>query len=148
MDASPPLRSTITQQPALRLITVKAPSFPEGISAAWQDIEAKRSIKGRKSYGLICRTETGMEYHAGLVSDGELEERVTGLPVMEVAGGPCARIKLENWSQKKDQIGPAFAQMAAEHEVDPSRPAMEFYRSFAELHLLLPVKGNAAAGGK
>lgn len=144
------MKSTIIQQPPLRLITVKAPSFPEGISASWQEIESKRSIKGRKSYGLICTTETGMEYHAGLVSDGELEERVTGLLVIEVAGGPCARIKLENWNQKKDQIGPSFAQMAAEHEVDPSRPAMEFYRSFSELHLLLPVRGKtkAPAGGK
>jgi hypothetical protein len=30
--------------------------------------------------------------------------------------------------------------MAAEHEADPTRPALEFYRSFTELHLLLPVK--------
>lgn len=139
----PPMKYTIIQQPPLRLITVKAPSFPDGISAAWQEIELKRSIKGRKSYGLICSTDAGMEYHAGLVSDGELEERVTGLPVIEVPGGPCARIKLENWNPKKDQIGPSFAQMAAEHEVDPSRPAMEFYRSLSELHLLLPVKAKS-----
>lgn len=96
-------------------------------------------MKGRKAYGLIYTTEAGIEYHAGLVSDGELEERVTGLPVIEVPGGPCARIKLENWRQQTEQIGGLFAQMAAEHEVDPSRPAMEFYRGFTELHLLLPV---------
>ncbi|MHB1079057.1 MAG: hypothetical protein ACYC67_06625 [Prosthecobacter sp.] len=135
------MTSSIIQQPPLRLITVKSRTFPDGIRAAWQEIESKRAMKGRKSYGLICRTESGMEYFAGLVSDGELEERMTGLPVMEVAGGPCARIKLENWRSKLDQIGGLFAQMAEEHEVDPSRPAMEFYRGFAELHLLLPVKG-------
>jgi DNA gyrase inhibitor GyrI len=101
-------------------------------------------MKGRKAYGLICTTVGGMEYYAGLVWDGELEERVTGLPVIEVPGGPCARIKLENWKSKLDEIGALFAQMAEEHEVDPSRPAMEFYRGFAELHLLLPVK---QAGG-
>jgi len=133
--------SSIIQQPPLRLITVKAQSFPDGIRGAWEEMESKRSIKGRKSYGLICTTETGMEYHAGLVSDGALEERVTGLPVVEVPGGSCARIKLENWRQKIEQIGALFAQMAEEHELDPTRPAMEFYRGFAELHLLLPVKG-------
>lgn len=85
-----------------------------------------------------------MEYYAGLVSDGELEERVTGLAVIEVRGGACARIKLENWREKTEQIGLLFAQMAAEHDVDASRLAMEFYRGFTELHLLLPVKG---AGG-
>ncbi|MCF7785403.1 MAG: hypothetical protein K9N47_04730 [Prosthecobacter sp.] len=134
------MKSTVIQQVPLRLITVKAQSFPEGIRAAWQEIELKRAIKGRKAYGLICTTEAGMEYCAGLVSDGELEERVTGLPVVEVPGGPCARIKLENWKSKLDEIGGLFVQMAAEHEVDSSRPAMEFYRGFAELHLLLPVK--------
>lgn len=130
------MKCQIIQQPPLRLITVKAKSFPEGIRGAWQEIESKRKIKGRKAYGLIFEDE----YFAGLVSDGELEERVTGLPVIEVAGGPCARIKLEDWQKNIAQIGPLFAQMAAEHEVDPSRPAMEFYRSFTELHLLLPVK--------
>jgi hypothetical protein len=130
------MKSTIIQQPPLRLITVKAKSFPEGIRASWQELETKRKIKGRKAYGLIY----GNEYFAGLVSDGELEERVTGLHVVEVPGGPWARIKVEDWNQKTGQIGPLFAQMATEHEVDLSRPSMEFYRSFTELHLLLPVK--------
>ena len=132
------MKSTIIQQPPLRLITVKAKSFPEGIRGAWQEIESRRKIKGRKAYGLIYDGE----YFAGLVSDGELEERVTGLPVIEVAGGPCARIKLEDWQKNIAEIGPLFEQMATEHEVDPSRPAMEFYRSFTELHLLLPVKNG------
>lgn len=134
------MKATIIQQPPLRLITVKAQSFPDGIKASWRAIEDKRAIKGRKAYGLIRSTEGGMEYFAGLVSEGELEERVTGLPVIEVPGGPCARIKLEDWQKKMDQIGLLFAQLAEEFEVDHSRPAMEFYRSFTELHLLLPVK--------
>ena len=91
----------IIQQPPLRLITVKAKSFPEGIRGAWQEIESKRKIKGRKAYGLIFEDE----YFAGLVSDGELEERVTGLSVVEVAGGPCARIKLEDWQKNIALIG-------------------------------------------
>jgi len=130
------MKSTIIQQPPLRLITVKAKSFPEGIRAAWQEIETKRKIKGLKAYGVIREGE----YFAGLVSDGDLEERVTGLPVIEVPGGPCARIKVEDWQSRVMEIGPLFAQMAAEHEADPTRPALEFYRSFTELHLLLPVK--------
>jgi hypothetical protein len=130
------MKSTIIQQPPLRLITVKAKSFPEGIRPAWQEIETKRKIKGRKAYGVIREGD----YFAGLASDGELEERVTGLHVLEVPGGPYARVKLEDWQSHIAEIGPLFAQMAAEHEADPTRPALEFYRSFTELHLLLPVK--------
>ncbi|MEZ5385597.1 MAG: hypothetical protein R3F13_08780 [Prosthecobacter sp.] len=131
--------STLIQQSPLRLITVKAKSFPEGIRDAWREIESKRAIKGRKAFGLIYDMPGKTEYYAGLVSDGELEERVTGLHVVEVSGGPCARIKVENWNQRTGEIGSLFEQMTAEQEVDPSRPAMEFYRSFTELHLLLPV---------
>lgn len=89
------MKSSIIQQAPLRLITVKATSFPDGIRGAWQEIESKRKIKGRKAYGLIYEDK----YFAGLVSDGELEERVTGLPVIEVIGGPCVRIKLEDWQK-------------------------------------------------
>lgn len=133
-------KAAIIQQPALRLITVKAVSFPDGIKAAWRAIEERRAMKGRKAYGLIYSSAAGMEYHAGLVSDGELEERVTGLRVIEVPAGPCARMKLMDWNQHIEQIGPLFGRMMADVAVDPSRPTMEFYRSFTELHLLVPVK--------
>ena len=134
------MKAAIIQQRALRLITVKAVSFPDGIKGAWREIESRRAIKGRKAYGLIYSSEDGMEYHAGLVSDGELEERVMGLPVIEVPAGPCARMKLMDWNGRTEQIGPMFGQMIEEVEVDPTRPAMEFYRSFTELHLLAPIK--------
>jgi hypothetical protein len=133
------MNMTQIQQPALRLITVKARSFPEGIRPAWQELEKKRVIKGRKAYGLIYAGAAGMDYYAGLVSDGEIEERVTGLPVVEVPAGPCVRVKLMDWNQHVDQIALLFGQMIAAVQVDPDRPAMEYYRSFTELHLLVPV---------
>jgi hypothetical protein len=133
------MKMTQIQQPALRLITVKASSFPDGIRPAWQELEKRRAIKGRKAYGLIYGGATGMDYYAGLVSDGEIEERVTGLPVVEVPAGPCVRVKLMGWNQHLDQVAPLFEQMIAAVQVDPGRPAMEYYRSFTELHLLVPV---------
>lgn len=131
---------TYMDQPALRLITVKASSCPAGIPAAWQDLEAQRDVKGRKSYGVICGSPEGPVYYAGLVSDGEIEERATGMPVLEVAGGPCARVKLADWQQHIPEIAPLFAQLMAQVDQDTSRPNMEFYRSATELHLLVPVK--------
>ena len=60
------MKSSVIQQPPLRLVTVKAISFPEGIRPAWHELESRRKIKGRKAYGVI----RGEEYFAGLVSDG------------------------------------------------------------------------------
>lgn len=134
------MKMTQIQQPALRLITVKASSFPDGIRPAWQELEKRRAIKSRKAYGLIYGAAAGMGYYAGLVSDGEIEERVTGLPVVEVPAGLCVRVKLMDWNQQVDQIAQLFGQMIAAVEVDPDRPAMEYHRSFTELHLLVPVR--------
>lgn len=83
-----------------------------------------------------------MEYYAGLVPDSEIEERKfesLGFTVREIPGGRCARTKLFDWSDKTDQIGPTIGAMISEHGIDPSRPQMEFYRSFSELHLLVPI---------
>ncbi|WP_395738194.1 hypothetical protein [Prosthecobacter sp.] len=137
------MTATIIQQPALRLITARSAKFPEGNRAAFRALEAHlKSLKGRKFYGLVYETETGLDYHAGLVPDNEIEERrfaALGFPITEIAAGPCARVKMLDWSSKTDQIGPSFGAMIQQHGIDPSRPQMEYYRSFTELHLLLPV---------
>lgn len=137
------MKASLIQQPALRLMTAKSASFPEGNRAAFESIEVHlRSLKGRKFCGLVYETNKGMEYLAGLVPDSEIEERkfaALGFEITEVPGGPCARMKLVDWRSKTEQIGPCFGAMIQEFGIDPSRPQMEYYRSLSELHLLLPV---------
>ena len=137
------MKATIIKQPALRLVTAKSKSFPEGNSEAFSSLESHlETLRGRRFYGLLYPSETGLEYHAGLVPKDEEEEREFvqhGFSVRDISGGSCARIKLQDWTEKTDQIGPAFASMMEIYEIDPSRPQMEFYRSLKELHLLLPV---------
>ncbi|MCD8483484.1 MAG: hypothetical protein LR015_12990 [Verrucomicrobia bacterium] len=107
------MKATIIQQPKLRLITAKSSKFPEGNQAAFADIESHlNSLKGRRFYGLVYESDDCIEYHAGLVPDNESEEQrfvELGYPIMEIDGGPCARIKLNNWTSKIDQIGSLWA---------------------------------------
>ncbi len=137
------MNATIIQQPGLRLITCKSQSFPEGNRAAFNALETPlQTLKGRKFFGLVYGHETGMDYHAGLVPANEIEEHQfaeLGYPVVSINGGPCARVKLLDWTSKTDQIGPTFGAMIKQFGIDPSRPQMEFYRSVQELHLLLPI---------
>lgn len=137
------MNATLITQPALRLITAKSAHFPEGNRDAFAALESHlKSLKGRKFYGLVYKTAEGMDYHAGLVPDNEIEERrftALGFPITEIAGGSCARMKLLDWTSKTDQIGPSFGAMIGQFGIDPSRPQMEYYRSLSELHLLLPV---------
>jgi hypothetical protein len=136
-------KSTVIQQPPLRLIVSQWKDFPEGTGEAFAELESHlATLKGRKFYGLVYETGSGMTYYAGLVPDSETEEQhfaSLGFPIREVAGGPCARRKLRNWRTKTDQIGTIMGSMIREHGIDPTRPQMEFYRSLDELHLLLPL---------
>ncbi len=143
------MHTTIINQPALRLVTARAVNFPEGTKEAFRSLERQlKSLKGRKMYGLVFEREGGMEYHAGLLPDNEIEERrlvALGFPIIEVAGGPCARAKLMDWSRHLDEIGPMIGAMIERHGIDPTRPTLEYDRSFAELHLLVPVLEPAKA---
>ena len=134
---------TLIKQPALRLITTRSLKFPEGNKAAFNALESHlKTLKGRKFYGLVYSTAAGLDYHAGLVPDNEIEERrfaALGFPITEIAPGLCARVKMLDWSTKTDQIGPTIGAMIQAHGIDPTRPQMEYYRSFTELHLLVPV---------
>lgn len=134
---------TIIEHPKLRLITARSVKFPEGNRDAFRAIESHlKTLKGRKFYGLVYKTDDGLDYYAGLVPDHENEERrfaALGFPITEIEAGPCARLKLHDWTSKTDQIGPAFGAMIEQFGIDPLRPQMEYYRSLSELHLLLPV---------
>lgn len=137
------MNATLVQQAPLRLITVKSTKFPEGNREAFTALESPlKTLKGRRFYGLVYERQDGLEYHAGLVPDSEIEERkftALGFAITEIAGGPCARMKMLDWIEKTGQIGPSFVAMIRQFGIDPSRPQMEYYRSLSELHLLLPV---------
>jgi hypothetical protein len=67
-----------------------------------------------------------------------------------IPGGWYARRKLLDWKTKLAELPRTFQEMAAQHDGDPGRPSVEFYRSQTEMHLLLPVRGSppAAPPGK
>jgi len=81
------------------------------------------------------------EYFAGLVSDGELEERVTGLPVIEVGWGTmCADQTARIGRRTPPRSARSSHRWPQEHEADPSRPRDGVLPQLTELHLLLPVR--------
>lgn len=64
-----------------------------------------------------------------------------GLEAARIPGGLYARRKLFDWEKiiaagKLKEYGREFV---LAHDIDRSRPELEYYRSMSELHLLLPV---------
>lgn len=133
-------KSTIIDQPDIELIVCRASQFPAGIKDSWERLESKLdSLKGRKFYGLTFFEEGHLVYYAGLQPLDRTEIATLGFPTLTLKGGKFARVKLMDWNNHADEIGPIFDRLMEKYKKDPSGPTVEFYRSQSELHLMIPI---------
>jgi hypothetical protein len=133
-------KASIVNQPDIELIVCRATEFPAGIKDSWERLESKlTSLKGRKFYGLTYFENGQLVYYAGLqpLDDGEIQ--AFGCPTMTLKGGKYARVKLMDWNNHADEIGPIFDELMEEYQKDSGGPTVEFYRSHTELHLMIPI---------
>lgn len=134
---------TIVSQPDIELVVCRANEFPAGIKDSWERLESNlASLKGRKFYGLTFFEDGQLVYYAGLQPMDATEVTALGFPTMKLKGGKYARVKLMDWNQHADEIGPIFDELMEEYKKDPDGPTVEFYRSQSELHLMIPIVNN------
>ncbi len=127
------------------VLRVKADMKGKGPSAAFNLLESKLpTLKGRKFYGTFQPTADGEEYYACVAridsDDPEKMQLETGV----IPGGWYVRGKLMDWEKNLSKLPSLFEEMACTHDVDPTRPSLEFYRSQAEMRLFLPVQSHSA----
>ncbi|MCP4176306.1 MAG: hypothetical protein GY756_00900 [bacterium] len=121
----------------INVMYVRSECGPAGARKSFNKLESYfPTIKGRKFYGTFMHGE----YKACVAIQPKDNPEKIGLPVCIIPGGLYAREKIIEWNNKTKSIVSIFDNMAKENEVDLCRPSIEFYRSFNELHLLLPVK--------
>ena len=136
-------KATIIDQPEIELIVCRASEFPAGIKDAWERLESKlASIKGRKFYGLTYFEDGQLAYYAGLQPLDSDEVNALGFPTLMLKGGTYVRVKLLDWNNHADEIGPIFDELMEEYKKDPSGPTVELYRNQSELHLMIPIIEN------
>ena len=93
------------------------------------------SLKGRKFYGVVL----GDEYRACVtVAAGDADQRP--FPTWIIPGGRYVRRRLLDWESNLHTIGAVFEELRRRPDADPSRPAIEFYRSQKERLLMVPVR--------
>jgi hypothetical protein len=134
---------TIVDQPDIQLAVCRAAEFPAGIKDSWERLESRlASLRGRKFYGLTFFEEGQLVYYAGLEPMDENESVSLGFPMMTLKGGKYARVKLMDWPEHADEIGPILGELMEAYEKDAQGPTVEFYRSQSELHLMIPLAKN------
>ena len=134
---------TLVNQPEIELIVCRATEFPTGIKDSWERLESKlASLRGRKFYGLTFFEDGQLVYYAGLQPIDEREINALGFPTLKLKGGKYARVRLLDWNNHADEIGPIFDELMEQYKKEPSGPTVEFYRSNTELHLMIPLVNN------
>lgn len=144
---TPLFLSTIVERTTMPVVAVPAPTFPEGIPEAWSRIEAAYPPRpGRRFYGLTRMEGGGEVYYAAVETDTFSEEPPEGFRRLRVEGGPYARVKLKDWSTQTTRIPEIFAELESRYAARPDGYYIEFYRSQAELHLMVPLTGAPKGG--
>lgn len=133
-------QATVVKMPDLLLAVCKAHSFPDGITDAWNRLEARiPSLKGRRFYGLTTCEGGELVYYAAVKVGSEDEAASLGFPAMRVRGGRCVLVKLMDWPNRVGEISAIFDELMRNFPMAPNAPTLEYYRSQSELHLLVPL---------
>ena len=94
------------------------------------------SLKGRKFYGTF---HNGIYRACVAVNEGD-NPKALGLETEIIPGGKYAVDKMDDWPKHIGHIKQRFMEMMEKAPFDESRPSIEFYKSFNDLILYLPIK--------
>jgi DNA gyrase inhibitor GyrI len=138
------MRDTIVDLPDIPVMYVAGEAgspIAEQAPKAMRALEAQLgSLKHRRFYGVGVGTAAGDEYRACVALDAGNDLATSSLARWTIPGGRYARRRIADWEQKIALIAPTFADLRARHEVDPTRPWIEFYRSQRVLLVMVPVR--------
>lgn len=111
----------------------------EAIQAGWPEFESRfDSLRGRKMMAVVF-PERGIYRLATAMRDDD-DPDAMGLQIGALPGGAYLRLALVDEAPRLYQnIGPAFIELQALGDHDPSRPSVELYCGQGEVECLLPV---------
>lgn len=136
------------ERPEVKVLRVRADMKGGGPADAMHRLESKLpSLKGRRFYGIFRLLPEGEEYFACVEEiEGDIPEKM-GLDVGTIPGGLYIRRKVYDWENviAAGKLGSIFQEMGNYYRADRTRPEIEYYRSMAELHVLVPVVSREPA---
>ncbi len=125
----------------IRVARVKSEKGTLGAEEAFNRLESKmKSLRGRKMYGVVY-PDSG-DYYACVKLDEKNSDDM-GFETGNIPGGKYAKRKIMNWTKKINEISKEFESLIEDcrksYEIDKKRPNIEYYRSFKELRIMVPV---------
>jgi len=142
---------TFVELAPVPVLRVRADWNGGGPAEAMARLEAKLpTLKGRRFYGVFREKPDGEEYFACVARVETDDPTHWGVDTGEIPGGRYARRRIRDWEKDLSQLAVQFREMIRilGDLVDSERPEIEYYRSQAEMFVLVPVRAPRTEGGK
>ncbi|MFZ0217342.1 MAG: GyrI-like domain-containing protein [Candidatus Dormiibacterota bacterium] len=131
------IASELIARSPLSLLVIEAADRLDDIRRAWQELETRVGLRGRRFYGVV-NIPTGI-YWAGTTMHADDPPDRFGLETHELAGGTYARSVLQGGPPGiYDAIGRTVQRLLATVDVDRSRNVVEFYKRHDTIELWCP----------
>ena len=125
----------------LKLICVRAKSFPQGIEESFKTLVSKiPTQKERGCYGIYEESKNGITYRAGMLKKSEDEDVKYELENYIVKKGNYLGVTINNWKSNIDKIGQTFDEMAKDDRVEKNSPSIEVYKGLDDMICMMKMK--------
>jgi predicted transcriptional regulator YdeE len=129
----------------IKVVCVKADSFPEGIGAAWQKLFSMLpNAEQRKLYGVSYGGENGkVIYRAGAEALHAGEADQLQLETFTVKHGEYIAEVLKDWRNNESQIGKIFHELLSDPRIDKKQGyCLEIYFNQKDVRCLVLLNSS------
>lgn len=127
---------TLELENDIRLYCVKAASFPQGIMAAFGELQ-RLAPSPRRHFGISHGSPEGIVYFAG-TDEATDELKKTGIP-FTVKKGTYRVVDIPDFMRDPMLVGNTFQQLTALPELDPEGCCVEMYMNDTDVRCMVRV---------
>jgi len=133
---------SFTFQHDIKTFCVNAVSFPDGVEAAFRELESiLPPHDNRHFYGISWRTNDGNIVYkaAGEVLDSDEDFMYPDLETFTIKNGPYNSFYIPDFRNHLEDIPKAFELLLQQHEVDPQGYCLEWYINDKDVKCMVPL---------
>ncbi len=127
-------------RPDINVMGIEVIGVNNSIKAFQQLEKILGDLNNRKFYGILYGDPDNGIYRACTQIKDNDDPKFLNLQSWIIPSGKYTQTTIKDWLTKTDLISILFKQMAAQFQVDETRPYIEYYKRLNELILLLPTQ--------
>jgi predicted transcriptional regulator YdeE len=126
---------------SIRVITVRATSFPDGIQDAFERMHRMLPFsRHRQNYGISYSDADGnITYEAACAAEYEGESSAFGLEEFVIPAGTYIMETIEDWEKHIEEVREVFQRLLADPRIDPQGFCLEVYHGTEKVDCMVRI---------